>query len=80
MFIRTRDSREVDFAIIDDEMLKTLIEVKTSDTAPSHTLTYLGTRHIVEMVQIVKDMPHQELRINDVRVVRMREYLEGLSI
>lgn len=79
-YLRTKDNREVDFAIVQDDALAELVEVKISDTQPSAALRYYKERHQVPVVQVVKEMRHQELDANGVRIVRAKEYLEGLAM
>lgn len=79
-YLRTKDNREVDFALVRDNVLQEIIEVKTSDTQPSSTLRYFGERQNVPMTQVVKEMRHAEIVSAGVRVVRLKEYLEGLVV
>jgi len=79
-YLRTKDSREVDFALVHDDALEEIIEVKTSDTQPSQSLRYFGEKQKVPMIQLVKNMPHRELLSNDIRIVRIKEYLEELAM
>lgn len=80
-YIRTKDGREVDFAITQNDSLKEIIEVKTSDTTPSKHLAYFASRHPnVIASQIVKETRHKELLSGSVRIMRMKEYLEELMI
>ena len=79
-YLRTRDNKEVDFALVTDDTLQEIIEVKTSDTTPSKTLIYFGERQNVPMTQVVKNMSRPELLTDGVRIVRMKEYLEGLAL
>lgn len=79
-YLRTKDNKEVDFALVTDDILQEIIEVKTSDTTPSKTLIYFGERQKVPMTQVVKNMSRPELLADGVRIVRMKEYLEGLAL
>lgn len=80
-YIRTKDGREIDFAITENGDLKEIIEIKTSDTSPSKHLKYFTERHDgIETKQIVKEMRHKELLTDGIHVLRMKEYLEGLEI
>ncbi len=79
-YVRTKEDREVDFAIVKDGTLVELIEVKTSDTQPAPQLRYFMARNGAQATQVVKDMRHSELISGGVRIVRMKEYLEGLMM
>lgn len=79
-YLRTKDNKEVDFAIVKDDALQEIIEVKTSDTTPSKILRYFGERQDVPMIQLVQHMSQMELLSDGVRIVRMKEYLEQLAM
>lgn len=80
-YIRTKDGREVDFAITEEDSLTEIIEVKTSDGSPSKNLKYFAKRHKgILAIQLVKETRHKELLVDNVRIARLREYLEELAI
>ncbi|RJQ31972.1 ATP-binding protein [Candidatus Parcubacteria bacterium] len=80
-YIRTKDGREADFAVTENDVLKEIIEVKTSDASPSKHLKYFAERHKgAAATQLVKEMRHRELSVDNIRIARIKEYLEGLAI
>jgi len=79
-YVRTKEDREVDFALIIDDELQELIEVKTSDTTAAASLQYYHKRLNVPVTQVVKDMRHAELSSNEVRIVRAQEFLKHLAL
>lgn len=79
-YVRTRNHKEVDFALTLNDELKELIEVKTSDTTVSAELKYFGVRTGTMMTQVVKNTRHTELQQGKVRIIQLTKYLSGLSI
>lgn len=79
-YVRDKEKREVDFAIVRDRRPKTLVEVKSSPDAQSH-LRYFGERLSVRDCVIV---PLQEPKIQEqrgiVRVVKSTKWLQELGV
>lgn len=58
-YIRDKEGREVDFAVIREGKLEQLIEVKYAESPPSKSLRYYAERlHPEQAVQIHAGMPH----------------------
>jgi predicted AAA+ superfamily ATPase len=78
-YIRTKEQREIDFALGDGKGLKTLIEVKLSDHQESPHLRYFKERNpTLEAVQLVHNL-HNEQTKNGISVVRAGEWLKTLK-
>lgn len=77
-YLRTRDGREVDFAISEKLQLKKIIEVKYSDAAPSSNLSFFLAMAPVEAIQIVHNLrtPYQK---NNISIVS-DEWLSTLTV
>lgn len=75
-YIRDKEKREVDFAIIIDDKLEYLIEVKTSDTSISKSLLYykekLQVKNCFQVVFWEKDI---DIEKNGVRVISASKFL-----
>lgn len=79
-YLRTKEGREVDFAIIDsDNKLEKLIEVKNADASVSKNLRYFQERHGVPAEQIVKYV-RQDKQIQNISVLQAERYLSRLSV
>ena len=67
-YLRTRDGREVDFAVAKNGEIETILEVKLSDTAPSRSLRFF------------KDMAPGASAVQLVHNARHYEEFEGINI
>lgn len=68
-YLRTRDGREADFAIVKNGELETILEAKLSDTSPSRSLCFF--KNMVpgaSAVQLVHNARHYE-EIDDINIV-----------
>jgi predicted AAA+ superfamily ATPase len=78
-YLRTRDKREVDFAISHEDRIETLIEVKLSDNRPSPGLMYFHKRMPdTPAYQLVHNL-RQEESVAGVSVVSAGRWLSELS-
>ncbi len=74
-YIRTKDGREVDFAVVDKGVLKQLIEVKLSETKPGSGIKYFSGRAPgVQALQLV----HNAKNNQDVQGIEIRKAGEWL--
>ena len=78
-YIRTKDNREVDFAIAKDDSLISLIEVKLSDNKISDSLKYFQKKYGTPAVQIVKNIRH-EYRKDDIEIRDATKFLTALDL
>ncbi len=77
-FIRDKDGHEVDFAIIKDRKLETLVEAKWGDENISKSLIYFSERlNPVASVQVVANLK-REYKKNKMLVVSAQNYLAQL--
>ncbi len=78
-YLRTRDGKEVDFALCKEDRIVTLIEVKLTDNKPSPSLLYFHHRiPDVTPVQLVQNL-RQEENIAGVSIVSAGGYLSQLE-
>ena len=78
-YVRTRDGREVDFALCKEDRIATLIEVKLADNRPSPGLMYFhGRASDAAAFQLVHNL-RQEESVNDVSVVTAGRWLSTLE-
>ncbi len=77
-YVRTKDGKEVDFAIVEDDELEKLIEVKMSDNNPSPALALFAQRcPKAQALQLVHHLRQEEHR-RGVDVLRAGDWLSGL--
>jgi predicted AAA+ superfamily ATPase len=78
-YLRTKDGREVDFALAQNVELTEFLEVKLSDEAPSRNLAYFKARHsAVRAVQLVHNA-RKEHREGDIVISPAASWLAQLS-
>ena len=78
-YVRTKDKREVDFALVKQDTLTTLIEVKLSESALAPGLKYLARAlGVPSAFQLVQNL-RQPQSIDGIHVVQAAEWLSALS-
>ncbi|MHC9539802.1 MAG: ATP-binding protein [Vulcanimicrobiota bacterium] len=78
-YLRTRDGKEVDFAIARNGIADLFIEVKLSETSPDRNLKYFRERYPgTDAVQLVHNLQYDK-EISDIRIMRAGEWLSQLS-
>jgi len=78
-YIRTKDKREVDFAIVDKEEVTHIIEVKLSDSGVSRNLKYFKERiPRAQAIQLVHNTRHDR-EVEGIQVMRAGKWLSELE-
>lgn len=78
-YIRDKEKREVDFAILIDDKLEYLIEVKTSDTSLSKSLLYYKEKLWVKnCFQVVFWEKNIDIEKNGIRIISASKFLTAL--
>ena len=81
MYLKDKENREVDFAIIDDkDQIEQLIEVKTSDLDISSSLKYFVNKLDKNAIQVVKNARHQMQKENKIKIVPATTFLKDLFL
>ncbi len=78
-YLRDKEKREVDFAVVEDRQPRLLIEVKRSETRVSPSLRYFARRLAVESLQIVQTATRSET-IQGLHVRPAADWLDTLDI
>lgn len=79
-YLRDKEKREVDFAIVKDFKLEQLIEVKLSDNKLSNALKYFSNKlNVKDSVQIVLNLK-QEKQYNEIKIVDLVKFLYNLGV
>lgn len=55
-YLRTRDGKEVDFLIAEEQQPRLLLEIKQSDRKPAAGLEYFHRKYQIPGVQLVADL------------------------
>jgi hypothetical protein len=78
-YIRTRDGREIDFALSENAKLSQIIEVKLSENQPTAALVYfLGKFPKVPAFQLVHNL-RRETHVSGISIVSASRWLAKLS-
>ena len=78
-YIRTKDKKEVDFALSNKDKIEQLIEVKYKDSELSKTLKSFGEKYYLPSVQVVQELRH-ERTIDGAHVVGAINFLSQLYL
>ena len=77
--LRTKDGREVDFALVIDDVPELIVEVKLSDPTLSPSLRYFHEKYSFKAVQVVKNLA-TERQIQTVALRRATSFLKELAM
>ena len=77
-YLRTKDGREVDFCIVENDGIRTMVEVKTDDPAVNRHLRYFRSRYGLKGVQIVRYLNRERME-DGIEVRRAEDFLKTLD-
>jgi len=77
--LRTKEKKEVDFVMVEDNEAKMIVEVKLSDTSISPSLRYFHKKYSMEAVQVVKNT-RVERMVDGIALRRAAAFLKELVI
>lgn len=78
-YLRTKDGDEVDFALVLDNTVTQIIEVKHSDHHLSKPLVDFHTKYHYPAIQLVKNLRQQSMQ-SEIPVLNAQKFLEGLDL
>jgi len=78
-YLRTKEGKEVDFVISENEKIKEIIEVKLSDDSVSKNLLYFSQKYKLKGIQLVKNL-RQEKSVTNIEVLKADSYLTNLYL
>ena len=78
-YLRTKDGHEIDFAIICDDRVEHMIEVKLADREINKTLINFQNRYGYEAIQVVKMLRTEYQHLN-IKVLKAENFLKALFI
>jgi predicted AAA+ superfamily ATPase len=78
-YLRTKENKEIDFAVSRNGEISQIIEVKLSDNKLSSSLKYFANRFkLVEAIQLVHNLKQNERR-DGIDILRASDWLGGLA-
>ncbi|HBC71181.1 MAG TPA: hypothetical protein DCZ38_00150 [Coxiellaceae bacterium] len=77
--LRTKDGREVDFALAKDNKIDNIIEAKISDGEPSKALIWFQEKYKFPATQVVKELRHEH-KVRNVSIIRASTFLQELYL
>jgi uncharacterized protein len=78
-YLRTKDQQEVDFALVENQTIQQIIEVKYSDKTVSPSLFTFSDKYNLPAVQLVQNL-RQERHVGNIDVMKVENYLEDLLL
>ena len=78
-YLRTKDHKEVDFALINDHNIEHIIEVKNSKKFLSSGIAYFHNKYKLQATQLVKELKRERIE-NGVEIRKGIEFLKNLSL
>ncbi len=78
-YLRTKEGKETDFVLIENDEAVELIEAKLSDGDLSRNLRYFSGKYDIQGIQIVKELK-REKSFSGLDIVKAENYLENLFL
>lgn len=79
-YIRTKEGREVDFCLVLDDRIDTMIECKVSESQRSPQLFYFNDRYDFRGIQVVQELRHERKTDKNIEVRCASQYLKELFL
>lgn len=80
-YLRTKEQKEVDFCLVENQTIHTLIEAKYSSTSLSPNLAYFSEKYKIPGIQLVYNMKNKvERTVNQHKILSAKNYLNTLII
>jgi len=78
-YLRTKEKKEIDFALICDNKIQQIIEVKYSDNSLSNALEAFSKKYQLSATQIVKDLKREQVH-KEIPIQRVDHFLQALDL
>lgn len=78
-YLQTKDSREVDFAIVLENQIEKMIEVKYGNHSISKGLKYFHQKYRLPAYQVVKELKREKIE-NEIEILGAQEFLKSLFL
>jgi predicted AAA+ superfamily ATPase len=77
--LRTKEKKEVDFVLVIDGKLVSMLEIKLSDSELSPTLRYFYKKYQIPAIQLVKNLRLERVE-NGIEIRKAYRYLRNLEM
>jgi predicted AAA+ superfamily ATPase len=78
-YLRTKDGKETDFALIKNERIVQIIECKNSDHKPDQNLLYFSSKYSLNAIQLVRNLRNESM-MNGIELRNTEKFLAQLLI
>ncbi len=78
-YFRTKDGKEVDFAIIKNNRIQRIIEAKKSDKQLSKNLKFFADKYKLKATQVVKELK-RERSVNNIEILKAENFFKELFL
>lgn len=78
-YLHTKDRQEVDFALIHQNKIEKIIEVKHADAEISPSLNYFSNKYKIPALQVVKELKRERVD-KGIEIIRGSNFLKTLSL
>ena len=78
-YLRTKDGTEVDFALISEDKVESIIEVKLTDDLPNKGLIHFKRKYNYPSIQLVKFL-RNEHEYDEIKILNVETFLSGLFL
>lgn len=78
-YLQTKEKQEVDFALIKENQIETLVEVKQSESSPSAGLLYFCHKYHMPAVQIVRHLKRERME-GKIKILEANNFLKALFL
>lgn len=78
-YLRTKEGKEVDFALVKDKQMECMIGIKTSNNKISSPLRYFSTKYDIPAIQLVQNL-RAEHQIQGIQLLNASNYLSQLYL
>lgn len=78
-YLRTKEGKETDFALVEDDKIAEIIEAKLTDGNLSKNLKYFSGKYSLKATQVVKELK-REKSVENIDIVLAENYLKELFL
>jgi hypothetical protein len=78
-YMRTKEGKEIDFVLTENNEAKEFIEVKYTDNKPSKSLQYFSEKYDIKSTQVVKELK-RETSLPHLDIVEAKTYFSNLFL
>lgn len=78
-YLRTKEQHEVDFALVHDDRIEKIIEVKLTNHAINPGIRYFHEKYQLPAAQIVKVLKHEKIE-SGIEIIQAQDFLKSLDL